>query len=672
LIPPVAAEAFAGVIAVLPEAMLLATSAGEILAANDRAAAMLGVPAAQLRGGTLFDYVTDDRDAVATFLRMASRSKPVVPAGLTLKGGESRLACRFEGAVLVPRDGARPAVLSLRVIPKEAAVNRFVALNLRVDELSREIARRQQAELSLREQTELLRVTLSSIGDAVIATDAAGRVTFTNGVAEHLTGWTHAQASGRALEEVFRIVNEETRAPVESPVARVLRLGKVVGLANHTLLVARDGAVRPIDDSGAPIRDASGKILGVILVFRDVTERRSFERERVAADRRKDEFLAMLAHELRNPLAVFGSGVQAIRMAQRQGMKNSEEELVGLAEAMERQVAQLARLVDDLLDVARISTGKIALRKARVDLETVIRRAVEMLQPMIAARDADVVLTLAPGPLAVEADGARLAQVFGNLLANALKFSEPGARIELSSAEESGHAVVRVVDRGIGIPAEMLPSIFELFVQADTGPARERGGLGVGLTVAKIITALHGGSVEARSEGPGRGAEFRVRLPLVPQSERSERRAGALAGARQSARRRILVVDDNPDAAASLALLLRFSGHEVQVAHNGEAALRAAETALPDAVLLDVGMPGMDGYEVARSLRERPGTRGTLIIAVTGYGADADRSRGRAAGFDHHLTKPVELAAIEELFARRGAAGGERTSAHPRRHDEGE
>jgi len=655
LIPPATAEAFASVIAVLPEATLLATSAGEILAANDRAAAMLSTTAAQLRGRTLFDCVTEGRDAVDAFLRAACRSRPVVPAGLTLKRREARVACRFEGAALVPRRGAQPAVLLLRMIPKEAAVNRFVALNLRIDEMSREIARRQQAEISLRQQTELLRVTLSSIGDAVIATDAAGRVTFMNGAAEHLTAWTHAEASGRGLEEVFRIVHEETRAPVESPVARVLRDGKVVGLANHTLLVARDGAVRPIDDSGAPIRDTSGKILGVILVFRDVTERRSFERERAAADRRKDEFLAMLAHELRNPLAVFGNGVQAMRMAQRHGMKSNEETMVGLAEAMERQVAQLARLVDDLLDVARISTGKVALRKAEVDLELVIRRAVETLQPMIAARDADVVLTLSPAPLVVDADGARLTQVFGNLLANALKFSEPGARIELSSAEEDGHGVVRVMDQGIGIPAEMLPSIFELFVQAETGPARERGGLGVGLTVAKMITALHGGTIDARSEGRGRGAEFRVRLPLVAQGGRSDGGAGRLVGSQRIARRRFLVVDDNADAATSLALLLRFSGHEVHVAHDGEAALRVAETALPDAVLLDVGMPGMDGYEVARRLRERPATRGVVIIAVTGYGAEADRSRGRAAGFDYHLTKPIELASVENLLAQRGA-----------------
>jgi len=650
---PATAEAFASVIGVLPEAAMLITSAGEILCANDRAAAMLGLPPEHTRGQPLGNFLADDAETVAMFLRTASRTKPMVPAGLTVKRGESRVACRCEGVVVVARTAASPAVLLLRLIPKEAAVNRFVALNLRMDEMGREIARRQRAEQALREQTELVRVTLASIGDAVIATDPAGRVTFANRVAAQLTGWKQPEAVGRTLDEVFRIFNEVTRAPVESPVRRVLREGTVVGLANHTLLAARDGSMRPIDDSGAPIRDASGSILGVVLVFRDVTERRSFERERVQADRRKDEFLAMLAHELRNPLAVFANGVQALRMAQRRGIKSDEQAMTGLAEAMERQVVQLARLVDDLLDVARISTGKIALRRTPVDLEVVIRRAVETLQPLIDARDADVVLTLAHGPLVVEADGARLAQVFGNLLANAIKFSEPGGRIELISAEESGQAVVRVVDQGIGIAPGMLPSIFELFVQADSGPARERGGLGVGLTVAKMITGLHGGSIDVRSEGLGHGTEFTVRLPLVPQSARTQGADVDRAGTPPMAQRRILVVDDNADAAASLALLLKFSGHEVHVAHEGEAALRLAETLRPDAVLLDVGMPGLDGYEVARRLRSGPGTKDLVIIAVTGYGAEADRRRARAAGFDHHLTKPIDLGSVADLITRR-------------------
>ena len=653
MIPAATAEAFASLIEILPEAVLITTSAGEILCANDRAGAMLGAPAAQLLGRALREFIADDAGAVAAFLRTASRSKPVVPSSLTLKRGESLIPCRCEGGVLLPRTETRPAVLMLRLVAKEAAVNRFVALNLRIGEMGREIGRRQRAEQALREQSELLRITLSSIGDAVMATDAAGRVVFINPVAEALTGWPQAEAAGKALDDVFVIINEATRAPVESPVARVLREGMVVGLANHTLLVARDGTPRPIDDSGAPIRDAGGTILGVVLVFRDVTERRGFERARAEGDRRKDEFLAMLAHELRNPLAVLGSGVQAMRMAQRQGVRGNDATLVGLAEAMERQIAQLARLVDDLLDVARISSGKISLHKAALGLEVVLRNAVETLQPAIAARDIDVALRAPQAPLVVEADQARLTQVFGNLLANAIKFSDPGARIVLASAEENGLAVVRVVDYGIGIAPDMLASIFELFTQGETA-SHQHGGLGVGLTVARMIAVLHGGSIEARSEGRGRGSEFIVRLPLAPESARQATEVTQRAAYRAAPPRRVLVVDDNADAAASLALLLRFSGHEVHVAHDGEAALRLAEEVLPQAVLLDVGMPGLDGYEVARRLRERPDTRDALLIAVTGYGAEADRRRTRAAGFDHHLTKPILLASIEELMTRRG------------------
>ena len=652
MIPPATAEAFASLIAILPEAVLLATSGGEILCGNDPAGTMLGEPAAGLRGRALRELVFDDADSIAAFLRTASRSRSIVPAGLTLKRGESRIACRCEGAVLLPRTNTQTAVLMLRLTAKEAAVNRFIALNLRIEEMSREIARRQQAELALREQTELTRVTLASIGDAVIATDAAGGIVFMNPVAEALTGWRQAEAGGKTLDEIFVIVNEATRATVESPVAKVLREGMVVGLANHTLLIARDGTPRPIDDSGAPIRDASGNILGVVLVFRDVTERRAFERARAEADRRKDEFLAMLAHELRNPLAVLGNGVQAMRMAQRHGVGSSDATLVGLAQAMERQIGQLARLVDDLLDVARITSGKISLHRASLDLEVVLRGAIETMRPAIAARGVAVELIPAQAPLIVDGDEARLTQVFGNLLSNAIKFSNPGGRIVLSGAEEDGLAVMRVVDSGIGIAPHMLASIFELFTQGDSVLSREQGGLGVGLTVARMIAMLHGGRIEARSAGLGHGSEFIVRLPLASTRTR-EAADAAQRAARHMAPRRVLVVDDNADAAASLALLLRFSGHEVHVAHDGEAALRLAQEVLPQAVLLDVGMPGLDGYEVARRLRRLPATSGAVLIAVTGYGAEADRSRARAAGFDHHLTKPVQLASVEDLMARR-------------------
>lgn len=650
--PPGQAEAFSAVIALLPEAVALAAADGEIKGANARLAQMLGCTPAQLQGRNLREFVTDER-ALSNFLRLASRSNAPVPAGLALKGRDAAaLACRCEAAALVPRSADTAALLLLRFIPKEAAVNRFVALNLRIDELAREIGRRQRAEAALREQGELLRVTLESIGDAVIATDGAGRVTFMNPVAEALTGWQQAEALDRPLQEVFSIVNEATGAAAESPVARVLREGTVVGLANHTALISRDGTARPIDDSGAPIRDGAGRMLGVVLVFRDVTERRAFDRERAESDRRKDEFLAMLAHELRNPLAVLSNGIQVMGAARTMQAVEKDTALVEVTDSMERQVGQLARLVDDLLDVSRITTGKISLQKSPLHLEAILQGTVETLRPAMAARAVELVVELSPEPLLVEADAARLGQVFGNLLSNAVKFSERGASVRLRTGEESGCAVVRIADQGAGIAPHMLQAVFELFTQADNSLARSSGGLGVGLTVAKRITELHGGSIEARSEGVGRGSEFIVRLPLAaPRPDHEGRDAHAAHARGTLARRRILVVDDNVDAAATLALLLKFSGHEVHIAHDGESALRLGASLRPEVILLDLGMPGMDGYEIARRLRARPATRSCLLIAVTGYGADADRRRAQEAGFDQHLTKPVEIAAIEKLMS---------------------
>jgi PAS domain S-box-containing protein len=651
--PQVAAEAFATVISLLPDATLLVASSGRIQAANARAGQMLEATPAQLSGRNLAEFVQQEPEQLEAFLRAAARCSAPVPGGMTLTDSRGRrVRCRLEGAVLTPRTADAAAVLLVRLVPQEAAVNRFVALNLRIDELGKEIGRRQRAEVALREQRELLLVTLSSIGDAVIATDAQGKVTFMNRIAELQTGWNHSEAAGRPLDEIFVIANETTRAPVESPVAKVLREGSVVGLANHTVLIAKDGTVRPIDDSGAPIRDANSKVLGVVLVFRDVTDRRALDRERAESDRRKDEFLAMLAHELRNPLAVLGNGIQYIQNAQKKGAV-SDSALPQLGEAMHRQLRQLARLVDDLLDVSRLTTGKIVLRKAPISLDKVIQEALETCRPAIAARDIKLSVTRPAENLVVEADPARLSQVFCNLISNAVKFSEPGGVIRVGSeADGDGGAVVRVSDEGAGIPPESLCSVFDLFMQADTSLARSHGGLGVGLTVAKRITELHGGSIEAHSEGPGRGSEFSVRLPLF-QRDMPVKPQGHMSGSSIPRGRghKILVVDDNQDAALSLALLLRASGHDAETANDGETALRLSSALQPEVVLLDLGMPGMDGYEVARRLRQLPEMQSTVIIAVSGYGAEADRKRSSAAGFNHHLTKPIELRALDKVIS---------------------
>jgi PAS domain S-box-containing protein len=808
--------------------------------------------------------------------------------------------------------------------------------------LAEEEAARQAIEASaelILHQREQLRVTLESIGDGVIAADAEGKVILLNPVAQALTGWSSEAATGLPLEQVFDIKNERTGERVENPVARVLREGAVIGLGNSTILTARDGTVRPVEDSAAPIKDEHGKTLGVVLVFHDVThkrraemllreseeryrqivetaqegiclldaeanimftnarmavlldcpldqlpgrplgdflepdeqskfearrprraqgvseqvemrfrrrdgsplwglvsaspiydaagkycgslglvsditERRRAERsaqfladasaalaalvdyhstlqkvaalavpyfadwctvdmleadgsvrrvavahvdpakvqlakevyerfppnpsaprgtrniirtgqpefvpeitdgnlsapvqnpeylrilrelglhsyigvpirgragtlgvltfvaaesgrnytemdlavaqdlgQRVAialenarlyselkeADRKKDEFLAMLAHELRNPLAPIRNAVHILRM---RGVDAATA--TRAKDVMERQIQHMVRLVDDLLDVSRIMEGKIDLRREPVEIDTVVARAVETAQPAIDAQGHELTITLPPVPLSVYADPVRLAQVVSNLLTNAAKYMESGGRIWLSAERQGDELALRVRDAGLGIAPDLLPRVFDLFVQAEHGVGRSQGGLGLGLTLVKRLVEMHGGSVTAHSEGLGKGSEFVVRLSVLPLKDSSTRTGTGqkeVTPLPTGLRRRILVVDDNVDAAESLALLLRLQGQVVRVAHDGPSALATAQAFQPEMVFLDIGMPGMDGYEVARQLRQQPGLEHTTLVALTGWGQEEDRRRSREAGFDKHLIKPVE------------------------------
>jgi PAS domain S-box-containing protein len=631
-------------------------------------------------------------------------------------------------------------------------------------------ARRARAEADA--ERRRLRTTLASIGDAVVTTNDAGKVDYLNEVAEALTGWSISEAAGQPLADVFRIVNERTREIAENPVDKVLRTGGVVGLANHTVLLAKDGREIPIDDSAAPIRDQNGPIFGVVLVFRDVTEQRraQLSREHLAAivhysgdaivtknldgivqswnssaqalfgyaaaeivgrpfstlipedrlgeeveilarlrrgqtserfetlrrakdgrlipvaasvsplrdeegevigassilhditavvatreelarqrellqiaDRRKDEFLATLAHELRNPLAPIRNSLQLIRGAA------SDSRVVASASAvMERQVDQMVRLVDDLLDVARISRGKIELRRERTTASAVVEQAVEMCRPISETRRHRVEICLPAESLVLDADIVRLTQAIGNLVHNACKYTDPEGRIQVS-AERAGHEVeIRVSDTGIGIPPEKLPLIFGMFAQIDQSLERAQGGLGIGLTLAKQLVEMHGGTIEARSEGTGRGTEVIVRLPLG-EPEHSGARSRPASGP-LPARRRILVVDDNTDSADSLSMLLRMNGHETREAYDGPQALATASEFQPEVVLLDIGLPRMNGHEVCRRLREQEDGRRMTIIALTGWGQEADRNLSSQAGFDHHLVKPVVMDELTTLL----------------------
>ena len=763
-----------------------------------------------------------------------------------------------------------------------------------------EVARAAQAAAHHRSET--LRVTLHSIGDAVITTDMRGHITSLNAVAESLTGWPSAEAAGQSLDAVFRIVNERTRQPVENPAAKALREGAVVGLANHTVLIRRDGVEYPIDDSAAPIRDAEGIVTGCVLVFRDVTVQRHTERERasqlqtarvlaaivdssddaiirkridgtietwntgaerlfghradeaigkhislvippdriheeddivatlkagrridhfetvrvradgariwvslaispiadetgtvvsaskivrdvtprvhaeaererfvkvlenspdfigmcdldgvpffvnraglemvgleslehakrtpvaefffpedrpyiigeffpqvlrdgqgeieirfrhfqtgaarwmaykvltltdhtgaptgfatvsqdvtdrkaraddlIEADRRKDEFLAMLAHELRNPLAPLSNAVQAIRRR-----KPGDEQNVALAtEILDRQIRQMSRLVNDLLDASRISRGKIELRRTRVALRPILEEAIETVRPLVARFEHTLTTTLPPEALHVDGDAGRLSQVVGNLLANAAKFTDKGGCIWLSAERDGDEAVIRVRDNGIGIAPEHVQSLFDLFVQVDTAIERSRDGLGIGLTLVKRLVELHGGTVQVHSDGPGCGSEFTVRLAAIPvgtESRESHPRARAVA---ESIARRVLIVDDSADAAESLAMLLEFEGHEIHKAHDGAEAVRTAERVRPDIVLMDIGLPILNGYEACRRIRDHAWGAPIVIVAITGWGQEEDRERSNAAGFDLHLVKPVDH---DELLQVVGAA----------------
>ncbi len=317
---------------------------------------------------------------------------------------------------------------------------------------------------------------------------------------------------------------------------------------------------------------------------------------------------------------------------------------------MDRQVQHLVRLVDDLLDVSRVMRGKITLRKERVDLASVVAHAVETAQPLISVQEHELTVCLPPEPLPVEGDPVRLAQVVGNLLANAAKYTERGGQIWLTVQREGDQALLRIQDNGIGISADMLPRIFDLFVQVDHAATRSQGGLGIGLTLVKSLVALHQGTVEVHSAGLNQGSEFLVRLPLARHQQPSAGQENGEPTTDPLPRRRILVVDDNTDAGESLALLLRLGGHEVGVAHDGPAGLHLAQRERPEIIILDIGMPGMDGYEVARRLRQQPGLERVLLVALTGKGTLEDRHRSAAAGFDHHLVKPADLKALERLI----------------------
>ena len=629
------------------------------------------------------------------------------------------------------------------------------------------------------ERREVFRVTLRSIGDAVITTDTEGRITYINEVGESLTGWSQKDALGQPLERVFLIVNEVTRQPVASPATRALREGVVVGLANHTVLIRKDGKECPIDDSAAPIRNEQGHVSGCVLIFRDVTAQRLIEREKANqlltarllasivessndaiisksldgiiqswnaaaerlfgftseqaigrhislvippdrlaeeeeiiaslregkriehyeterlrsdgqhiyvsltispikdesghvvgaskivrditdrkraesdlqrlaadlsdADRRKNEFLATLAHELRNPLAPMNNMLEVLKRA------DGDTEILKQAhETIERQLGQMVRLVDDLLDLNRITHDRLELRRSEVELSSVIQQAVEVARPLVDAAGHELTVDLPAEPIYLNADRARLAQMFGNLLNNSSKYTRPNGTISLTAKRIDNDIAVTVKDNGAGIPHDKLDSIFDMFMQVDRTADRAQGGLGIGLTLVKRLAEMHGGSIEAKSAGEGQGSEFVVRLPVL--SKPSDVTQTPAIEPELSPQRRILIVDDNRDSADSLAMLLEITGNKTYMAHDGIEAIEAIKEHRPELVLLDIGLPKLDGHEVCRHVRQQPWGKDIVMIALTGWGQEDDRRKSEEAGFNGHLVKPVDYDTLLELL----------------------
>lgn len=430
----------------------------------------------------------------------------------------------------------------------------------------------------------------------------------------------------------------------------------------------RDGHYVWIADRAVIQRDAGGRVVRVVGNVIDISAYKQLEKrleetiaDLGAADRSKDEFLATLAHELRNPLAPIRNAVELLRR-----VTPTSSEIERVQEIISRQVRHMTRMIDDLLDVSRITMGRIVLHRERVRLDVLLQQAVEAARPAIEAARHELTVSQPATPVEVDVDPTRMSQVIVNLLDNAAKYTVPGGRIWLSAWREGDEVVVSVRDTGEGIALQLLPRVFDLFIQGDSTLERRQGGLGIGLTLVDRLVKLHGGSVEARSPGPGQGSEFLVRLPVASSAPADDpmhdppRQAEASPGARHG--RRILVADDNVDAAESLSLLLQASGHEIRTVYDGAAAVEEVQRFRPDVVFLDIGMPRMNGYDAARAIRALPGGRDVVLIAITGWGQAEDRRKAAEAGFDHHLTKPADPEVLHRLLEEVGTG---RTAARP-------
>ena len=509
--------------------------------------------------------------------------------------------------------------------------------------VTRDLSERKRDEETLRQSEERFRLLVDTVQDhAFYLLDPDGKVSSWNDGAARLKGYRAEEILGAHFSRFYPPEELATGKP-EADLLLARERGRIDG---HGWRVRKDGSRFWAGITVTALFGKGGTLRGFAKVTRDMSDRQRIESLEHSAQR-MHEFLAMLAHELRNPLAPIRNAVDILR-TRRPGEEKFAETFDWCRDVIDRQATQLTRLVGDLLDVSRITRGTIPLTKSPLDVAQVVARAVETSRPLVEARRHSLEIAAPPSPAWVSADLLRLSQAIVNLLNNAAIYTPEGGHIRVSFARSGREVVLSIRDDGIGIAPEVLPDVFDLFVQGSRAIDRREGGLGIGLTLVRRLVEMHGGSVEARSQGLGRGSEFVVHLPAIEPPSVRAAPAASRTPEMQGARR-ILVVDDNRDSAEGLALLLKFGGHDVQVAFDGDSAIELAAKQRSSVVFLDLGLPGKDGFVIARQLRELPETAGATIVALTGYGSDEDRKRTREAGFDHHLVKPASHAAIDRI-----------------------
>ena len=630
-------KAYQLLVETMPSAAATLKEDGTILACNRRFADLLHRSRQSIVGQNIEAFVAEEsRENVRAMVREGC-------------------AAEVQGEVTLDRaaDGPASAYLSMSSIREGALGTCLMLTDLTEQRHYHQLKRTQQALHAAEERLDLAQ-RAGCVGTFEWNL-RSGRESWSP-TSEELFGLPAGGHSG-LHEDWLRLVHPDDRERAESD--RQSAIAQHSALDSVFRIIRPDGELRWIASRGKVFYTPDGepeRMLGVIL---DLTDRKMIEQELRIADRRKDEFLATLAHELRNPLAPIRNAVQILKL------KNSSDPAVNWAHGvLDRQAQLMSRLLEDLLDVSRITRHRLELRRDRVELAGLVAAALETSGPIIEAGGHSVSVELPPHPLVMEADAVRLAQVFANLLTNAAKYTEHGGTIQLKAARHGDEVVVSVRDSGIGIAGDNLPHVFEMFSQAQPAMMLSQGGLGIGLSLSKGLVELHGGSIEAHSDGPGRGSEFIVRLPVPSDSAVP---AAAPAGSDEAVAakpRRILVVDDNRDAADSLAMLLRSLGNEVTTAYDGERAAEQAEQTRPEIVLLDIGMPHLNGFDACRRMRNQAWGAGMHIIAMTGWGQEEDRRRTGEAGFDLHIVKPVDPTELMKLLASLPTDRANQTSSH--------